>query len=132
MKEITKGKDLSRISADVRIVVIGTKRSAVLENGERYVIEFKKGEPLREGLNSVQDLVENAIDTSFASGDMISSLIVDGHDMVRYAIVTELENSNMDAEEAYINVCNLPFMTNADPSDIFDLVNEVLSSIKAK
>jgi hypothetical protein len=132
MKEITKGKDLSRISADVRIVVIGTKRSAVLENGERYVIEFKKGEPLREGLDSVQDLVENAIDTSFASGDMISSLIVDGHDMVRYAIVTELENSNMDAEEAYINVCNLPFMTNADPSDVFDLVNEVLSSIKAK
>lgn len=132
MKKITKGKDLSRISADVRIVVIGTKRSAVLENGERYVIEFKKGELLREGLDSVQDLVENAIDTSFASGDMISSLMVDGHDMVRYAIVTELENANMDSEEAYVNVCNLPFMTNADPSDVLDLVNEVLSSIKAK
>jgi hypothetical protein len=132
MKKTAEEKGLSRINSDVRIVVIGTKRSAVLENGERYVVEFKKGEPLRKGLDSVQDLVENAIDTSFASGDMISSLMVDGYDMVRYAIVTELENANMDSEEAYVNVCNLPFMTNADPSDVLDLVNEVLSSIKAK
>lgn len=131
-KNIAKDKNLSTVSTDVKIVVVGTKRSVVLDNGERYVIEFKKDEPLRDGLHSVQDLVENAIDTSFANGDMISSLIVGGNDLVRNAIVAELENSNMDAEEAYVNVCNFPYMSNADPSDVFDLVSEVLSSLKAK
>jgi hypothetical protein len=127
----TEVKSLSRVSTDVKIVVIGTKRSAVLDNGERYVIEFKKNEPLRDGLHSVQDLVENAIDTSFTNGDMISSLVVGGNDLVREAIVAELENSNMDTEEAYVNVCNFPYMSNADPSDVFDLVSEVRSSLKA-
>ena len=132
-KESPPKKDgFSILDSDIKIVVKGTKRSILLDNGEKYVIDFKKGEPLREDLSSVQDLVRNAIDTSLRNGDMIISLIIDGFDLVQDAIIKELEQVNMSTEDAFISVCQFAYMSNVDPSDVYDLINEVKSRLNSQ
>jgi hypothetical protein len=61
---------------------------------------------------------------------MIKSLFIDGRDYVRDEIVETLTECALNAEDAYPEVCSMPFFYNADPSDVYDIVVGVLSSLQ--
>jgi glutamine synthetase type III len=121
---------MSRIGHDIRLVVVGTKKSQILDVDEEFVLDFTKDEDLREDFSDANDLINNFIETSVFRGDMIRSIVVDGSDLVRNAIIQALNKSSLSANDAFPEVFSLPFLSNADPSDISELVNQVLSSIE--
>jgi hypothetical protein len=120
---------MSIIGHDIRLVVVGTKKSQVLDVDEEFVLEFTKDEELREDFADANELVESFVETSLYRGDMIRSLVIDGNDVVRNVIIEVLNKFSMSANEAFPEVFSLPFFTNADPADIFEMVTLVASSM---
>lgn len=120
---------MSKIGHDIRLVVVGTKRSQILDVNEEFVLDFTKDEELREDFADANELVNSFVETSVLRGDMIRSLVVDGRDVVRNAIIQALNECSLSADDAFPGVFSLPFLSNADPSDVSDMVNQVLSSL---
>lgn len=119
---------MSTINHDVRIVVVGTKRSQILDLDEEFVAEFKKGDELREDLTGLSDLIENTANRSLYRGDWIRSLVVDGRDLVQDIIHNCLIENNFSVDETIPDLSKHPFFANADPADLFALVCQVASS----
>ena len=121
---------MSNIEHDIRLVVVGTKKSQILDVDEEFVLEFAKDEELREDFADANELVDSFVQTSLYRGDMIRSLVIDGSDVVRNAIVEVLNKFSMSANEAFPEVFSLPFLSNADPADIYEMMNLVASSME--
>ncbi len=121
---------MSNIGHDIRLVVVGTKKSQILDVDEEFVLEFAKDEELREDFADANELVDSFVETSLNRGDMIRSLVIDGSDVVRNAIIEALNKFSMSANEAFPEVFSLPFLSNADPADIFEMVTLVASSME--
>lgn len=121
---------MSNIGHDIRLVVVGTKKSQILDVDEEFVLEFAKDEELREDFADANELVDSFVETSLYRGDMIRSLVIDGSDVVRNAIIEALNKFSMSANEAFPEVFSLSFLSNADPADIFEMVTLVASSME--
>lgn len=121
---------MSNIGHDIRLVVVGTKKSQILDVDEEFVLEFAKDEELREDFADANELVDSFIQTSLYRGDMIRSLVIDGSDVVRNAIVEALNKFSMSENDAFPEVFSLPFLNNADPADIYEMVTLVASSME--
>ena len=118
---------MSTINSNVKITILGTKKSLVLDPDEEYKVNFNKGEKLREDLYDLEDLIQNTMDTAYASGDVIKSLIVDGVDIIKEEILQSLLNNGHSIDEVLVELSSLPQFANADPSDLYDLINSVKS-----
>lgn len=118
---------MSTINSNVKITILGTKKSLVLDPDEEYKVNFNKGEKLREDLYDLEDLIQNTMDTAYTSGDVIKSLIVDGVDIIKEEILQSLLNNGHGIDEVLVELSSLPQFANADPSDLYDLINSVKS-----
>lgn len=121
---------MAKVGHKIRLVVLGTKKSQILDRDEEFVLEFDKDEELRHDFANANELINHFMEHSLNSGDMIKSLFIDGRDYVRDEIVETLTECSMNAEDAYPEVCSMPFFYNADPSDVYDIVVGVLSSLQ--
>ena len=118
---------MAQISSNVEITIVGTKKSLALDTNEEFKINFNKGEELREDLYDLDDLIQNTMDTAFRNGDVIKSLIIDGIDIIKEEILQALVNAGYSVDEALVELSSLPQFANADPSDLYDLINLVRS-----
>lgn len=116
---------MSTIDHNVKIVVLGTKKSEILDDKEEFEIDFTKGEPLRDDLNNLDDLINNVINTSQLRGDLVKSIIVDGVDIVKHEIIKKLEANQYLLANSLPEISALPFLINGDLSDIEALVNDI-------
>lgn len=119
--------NMAQISSNVEIIIVGTKKSLALDPNEEFKINFNKGEELREDLYDLDDLIQNTMDTAFRNGDVIKSLIIDGVDIIKEEVLQSLVNAGYSIDEALVELSSLPQFANADPSDLYDLVNLVRS-----
>ena len=118
---------MSAINSNVEITILGTKKSLVLDPDEEFKINFSKGEELREDLNDLDDLIQNTMDTAYRNGDVIKSLTIDGVDIIKGEVLQSLLNNGHSIDEALVELSSLPQFANADPSDLYDLINSVKS-----
>lgn len=118
---------MSTINSIVEITIMGTKKSLVLDPDEEFKINFSKGEELREDLNDLDDLIQNTMDTAYRNGDVIKSFTIDGVDIIKEEVLQSLLNNGYSAEEVLVELSSLPQFANADPSDLYDLINLVKS-----
>jgi hypothetical protein len=124
------GMKMAQINSNVEIIIVGTKKSLALDPDEEFKINFNKGEELREDLYDLDDLIQNTIDTAFRNGDVIKSLTIDGVDIIKEEILESLVNTGYSVDEALVDLSRLPQFANADPSDLYDLINLVRSENK--
>ncbi len=122
-----KGAKVSVCTSDVKIIILGTKKSLVLDQDEEFEVSFKKGEPFGKDIQNVADLIENARNTAYRNGDMLKSIVVDGKDIIESTIFDLLLNNGFSVEDACIEISSLPEFANADPSDLYDLVQLIAS-----
>ena len=118
---------MSTINSNVEITILGTKKSLALDPDEEFKINFSKGEELREDLNDLDDLIQNTMDTAYRNGDVIKSLTIDGVDIIKGEVLQSLLNNGHSIDEALVELSSLPQFANADPSDLYDLINSVKS-----
>ena len=118
---------MSKINSNVEITIVGTKNSLALDPEEEFQIRFIKGEELREDLHDLDDLIQNTMDTAFRNGDFIKSLSIDGVDIIKEEILQSLLNNRYSTEDVLVELSSLPQFSNADPSDLHDLIDLVSS-----
>lgn len=118
---------MSAINSNVEITILGTKKSLALDPDEEFKINFSKGEELREDLNDLDDLIQNTMDTAYRNGDVIKSLTIDGVDIIKGEVLQSLLNNGYSIDETLVELSSLPQFANADPSDLYDLINSVKS-----
>jgi hypothetical protein len=121
---------MSKIGHDIRLVVVGTKRSQILDADEQFVLEFGKDEKLREDFENGSELINSFMETSYQRGDVIVSLQVDGNDLIRNAIIETLNEYAMNVDDCMSEICAMPCFSNGDPADIYELVMQVLLTLK--
>jgi hypothetical protein len=61
---------------------------------------------------------------------MIRLLIINNEDFVQNIIIKTLYEHGMNVEDALPEISSMPFICNADYSDICEMVNNILSSLK--
>lgn len=118
---------MSAINSNIEIIILGTKKSLALDPDEEFKINFSKGEELREDLNDLDDLIQNTMDTAYRNGDVIKSLTIDGVDIIKGEVLQSLLNNGYSIDETLVELSSLPQFANADPSDLYDLINSVKS-----
>jgi hypothetical protein len=106
------------------IKITGTRKSMFLDPDELTVLEFNKDEELRGDFMNVSELIDNAMNTAFTCGDAIFSIRLDGEDIIQTGLHKLLQANNFNLDDTWHEACALPFLSNADPADIYDLVQE--------
>lgn len=119
---------MAKVGQNIRIIIQGTKRSEILDADEEFIIEYFKDEELREDFADDSDLINHCIEKSYYRGDIIRSLYINDVDFIRNTIIGTLAEFGMNVEEALPKICSMPFLTNADPSDIYEMVLNIASS----
>jgi hypothetical protein len=113
------------VDHNVFVEITGTKKSVILDPEETQEIIFKKGEELRADFQNLNDLLDHILETSFRNGDAIFKLLVDDEDVIKNEIKSLIIENGWSLDDAWPEVCGLPFLANADPSDVYDFIQEL-------
>jgi hypothetical protein len=106
------------------ITVNGTKKSERgfgLDNGEVSQFTIKPGEYDRN-LSSVDDLVAQIERSAYMRGEWISSLCVDGIDLVEHVVATTIRENHGNIEGALQDLSEMGMFCNADGTDLLPLL----------
>jgi len=112
------------------LTINGTRRSEKaggLDDGEVSTFENKPRE-YRDDLNTVEDLIENINHSAYMRGEWISSMKLDGRDIVEEHAVKILQQNLLNIGEAAIELSQAGMFAAADLEDLISF----LLSIKAK
>lgn len=112
------------------LTINGTRRSEKaggLDDGEVSTFENKPGE-YRDDLNTVEDLIENINHSAYMRGEWISSMKLDGRDIVEGHAVKILQDNMLNIGESAIELSQAGMFAAADLEDLISF----LQSIKAK
>jgi hypothetical protein len=112
------------------LTINGTRRSEKaggLDDGEVSTFENKPGE-YRDDLQTVEDLIENINHSAYMRGEWISSMKLDGRDIVEEHALKILQENMLNIGESAIELSQAGMFSAAD------LENSItfLQSIKAK
>ena len=112
------------------LTINGTRRSEKaggLDDGEVSTFENKPGE-YREDLNTVEDLIENINYSAYMRGEWISSMKLDGRDIVEEHAIKILQENMLNIGESAVELSQAGMFAAADLEDLITF----LQSIKAK
>ena len=106
------------------ITVNGTKKSEIgigLDNGESSQFTIKPGEYDRN-LTGVNDLIAQIERSAYERGEWISSIVIDGVDLVEEIVWSTLRESHGNIEVAIQELSQNGLFCNADADDLLPLV----------
>jgi hypothetical protein len=112
------------------LTINGTRRSEKaggLDDGEVSTFENKPGE-YRDDLQTVEDLIENINHSAYMRGEWISSMKLDGRDIVEEHALKILQENMLNIGESAIELSQAGMFSAADLEDLITF----LQSIKAK
>jgi hypothetical protein len=112
------------------LTINGTRRSEKaggLDDGEVSTFENKPGE-YRHDLQTVEDLIENINHSAHMRGEWISSMKLDGRDIVEEHALKILQENMLNIGESAVELSQAGMFTAADLEDLITF----LLSIKAK
>lgn len=82
---------------------------------------------MQEGINNSLELISNAVKMAQIRGDALISVQVDGRDFVHDFVYKKLIENNLNQDLTWHEMCTTPFLANADPADVWDLLQEVVN-----
>jgi hypothetical protein len=112
------------------LTINGTRRSEKaggLDDGEVSTFENKPGE-YRDDLQTVEDLIEKINHSAYMRGEWISSMKLDGRDIVEEHALKILQENMLNIGESAIELSQAGMFSAADLEDLITF----LQSIKAK
>ncbi len=112
------------------LTINGTRRSEKaggLDDGEVSTFENKPGE-YRDDLNTLEDLIANINHSAYMRGEWISSMKLDGRDIVEEHAVKILQENMINIGESAIELSQAGMFAAADLEDLISF----LQSIKSK
>ena len=112
------------------LTINGTRRSEKaggLDDGEVSTFENKPCE-YRDDLHTIEDLIENINRSAYMRGEWISSMQLDGRDIVEEHAVKVLQENMLNIGESAIQLSQAGMFAAADLEDLITF----LQSIKAK
>lgn len=112
------------------LTINGTRRSEKaggLDNGEVSTFECMPGE-YRDDLRTVEDLIENINHSAYNRGEWVSSMKLDGYDIVEEHAIKTLTENMFNIQESAIALSRAGMFAAADLADL----NDFLQSIMAK
>ena len=112
------------------LTINGTRRSEKaggLDDGEVSTFENKPGE-YRDDLHTVEDLIENINHSAYMRGEWISSMKLDGRDIVEEHALKILQENMLNIGESAVELSQGGMFSAADLEDLITL----LYSIKVK
>jgi hypothetical protein len=118
------------INHTIVLTINGTRRSEKaggLDDGEVSTFENKPGE-YRDDLQTVEDLIENINDSAYMRGEWISSMKLDGRDIVEEHALKILQKNMLNIGESAIELSQVGMFSAADLEDLITF----LQSIKGK
>lgn len=117
------------INQTMVLTVHGTRRSeraGGLDDGEVSTFENKPGE-YRKDLQTVEDLIDNINRSAYMRGEWISSLKLDGHDIVEEHAIRILKENMFNIGESAIEMSQEGMFAAADLEDLIGLLQSVMS-----
>jgi hypothetical protein len=114
---------MNKTGEAIKIIIIGTKRSLALDLDEKNEIIFQPGETFRPGINSLEDLFGNMVQTAHMRGDRIESFLIGTHDVVEQYIKDELIENMLDPDTISQSLSADPIFANYDHADLFEKVS---------
>lgn len=90
---------------------------------EKNEIIFQPGDPFRSGLNSLEDLFGNMVQTAYMRGDRIESFLIGTYDVIEQHIKDELTENMLDTDTTSQSLSADPIFANYDYSDLFEKVS---------
>lgn len=105
----------------------GTRRSAKaggLNDGEISTFENKPGE-YRRDLHTVDDLIENINRSAYMRGEWISSMKLDGHDLVEEHALNILQENRFKIGESAVALSQTGMFAAADLEDLIEFLQTV-------
>jgi hypothetical protein len=112
------------------LTINGTRRSEKaggLDDGEVSTFENKPGE-YRHDLQTVEDLIENINHSAYMRGEWISSMKLDGRDIVEEHALKILQENMLNIGESAVELSQAGMFAAANLEDLITF----LQSIKAK
>jgi hypothetical protein len=114
---------MNNTGKSIKIVIIGTKRSLALDLDEKNEVIFQPGDPFRSGINSLEDLFGNMVQTAHMRGDRIESFLIGTHDVIEQYIKDELAKNMLDPDITSQSLSADPIFANYDHADLFEKVS---------
>ena len=118
---------MNNTGSEIKIVICGTRKSMFLDPNEKQVMKFAPGEPFRDGINTLDDLIDNTIEVASMYGDTIEHFFVGTTDFISAMIKEAITSNKSNIEEAIDYLSNHPIFINYDPSDLRERVMEEAS-----
>lgn len=112
----------------IKIKIIGTKNSQILDCGESSEIIFNPGDPFRKGINDLEDLFSNMVHTAYIRGDAIDAFYVGELDIIKNYIHEKLTENLMNVEDTAIELTSDPIFAHHEYSDLCEKVQLVHDS----
>lgn len=111
------------------LTINGTRRSEKaggLDDGEVSTFENKPGE-YRDDLHTVEDLIENINQSAYMRGEWISSMKLDGRDIVEEHAVKILQENLLNIGESAIELSQAGMFAAADLEDLITFMQSIKS-----
>lgn len=111
------------------LTINGTRRSEKaggLDDGEVSTFENKPGE-YRDDLHTVEDLIENINQSAYMRGEWISSMKLDGRDIVEEHAVKILQENMLNIGESAIELSQAGMFAAADLEDLITFMQSIKS-----
>lgn len=118
---------MNNTGSEIKIVVCGTRKSMLLGHNEKQIMRFAPGEPFRDGINTLDDLINNTTEIASMYGDTIEHFFVGTTDFISMMIKEAITSNKSNIEQAIEYLSNHPVFINYDPSDLKDRVLEEAS-----
>ena len=111
------------------LTINGTRRSEKaggLDDGEVSTFENKPGE-YRDDLHTVEDLIGNINQSAYMRGEWISSMKLDGRDIVEEHAVKILQENMLNIGESAIELSQAGMFAAADLEDLITFMQSIKS-----
>ena len=109
---------MNNTGSEIKIVICGTRKSMFLDPNEKQVMKFAPGEPFRDGINTLDDLINNTIEVASIYGDTIKHFFVGTIDFISVMIKEAITSNKSNIEQAIEYLSNHPVFVTYDPSDL--------------
>lgn len=103
-----------------------SERAGGLDADESSTFTTKPGE-YRGDLETVEDLIGSIEQSAYMRGEWISSLKLDGHDLIEEHVARILQEHQLDAEKTAIALSQMGMFAAADLGDLIELVETIKS-----
>ena len=117
------------INYTMLLTINGTRRSEKsggLDDGEISTYQTNPGE-YRKDFETIEDVIDNVNQMAYKRGEWISSLKLDGHDIIEEQAIKILQDNMLNIGESAIELSQIGMFSAADLEDLISFLLKIKS-----